>query len=117
MSTTIIKTELSARHLELIKLFFNANDLPGVVVDTYNDLINGYNVVCIQLSYEETDYDTSSKITFMAIIHCGVANMLDDFLLKCGVDVRLLRPRAPGVKLTDEDIDANFLRRVTQKVI
>jgi len=31
------------------------------------------------------------KLTYMALLHCGVANMLDDFLLKCHIPVTDIR--------------------------
>lgn len=52
-------------------------------VDFYT---NGYTNL-IEILYDELDDNTCNKITYMALVHAGFQNMLEDYLLKCGVSI------------------------------
>lgn len=86
----IITTKLSYEHLELIKIFMEANELTGVIIRPADLEIRG--IIHRVIELDSTDEDTSSKLTFMGLRHYGVLNMLDDFLLKCGVSPLNLNP-------------------------
>jgi hypothetical protein len=87
-----IQTTISTDHLELIKIFFEANELPDVRIYTYNKQIGMFAHRMIEVAYENNS-DTAEKITFMSMIHAGFLNMLDDYLMKCGVSVWELQPK------------------------
>lgn len=87
-----IKTNLSIDHLELIKIFFEANQLLNVTINEYSKQIRSSSHKMIEIMYDDEDSETSSKITYMSIVHCGLQNMLDDYLMKCGVNVWDLQP-------------------------
>lgn len=76
-----IDTFLENSHMELIKIFFKANGMNATVVE-YTDIENyGFsNMIRIFL-----DDDSMVQATFMATRHAGFQNMLDDYLIKCGV--------------------------------
>jgi hypothetical protein len=79
-----VNTSILIKHKELIITFFQANNFKDVRVLTYND-INKYGTQEIIRLFYNTEEGVD--ITFMALRHSGVQNMLDDFLMKCGVDV------------------------------
>jgi hypothetical protein len=88
-----IQTNLSTDHLELIKIFFEANELPNVRIYAYDKQMGMFSHRMIEVSYDDQDGETGEKITYMSMVHAGFCNMLDDFLMKCGVDVWKLAPK------------------------
>jgi hypothetical protein len=96
----IINTQLDIAHIELIKIFIKANDLVGIVLREYPIEVRGRFHMCLQL--ESTFEDTSIALTFMGVIHCGVLNMLDDYLMKCGVTPDSLKPKSIHRQLQEE---------------
>lgn len=84
----IIQTELPADHLELVAIFLKANDLDADISCEVNRNLNRQT---IKISYNEENEDLCSKITYMSLRHLGFLNMLDDFLLKCGIEPYRLR--------------------------
>lgn len=98
------QTHISARHLPLITIFFEANELLelGVKLETIDvpfdsDLTitpsYGESARSIKFSqsksyigytYDETNDEQVSKIMLLGLRHAGFNNMLDDFLLRCG---------------------------------
>jgi len=84
----IIETEIPADHLELITIFLKANELDA---DIFCEIDRNLNRQTIKISYNEKNEDLCSKITYMSLRHLGFLNMLDDFLLKCGVEPYRLR--------------------------
>jgi hypothetical protein len=78
-----IETDILHEHSELIKIFLNANDLDGVRVESYDQDVNGILHLCIKLVIDSDD--DSEKLTAMGLRNYGVKNMLDHFLLKCGI--------------------------------
>ena len=88
-----IKTNLSIDHLELIKIFFEANKLPNVIISEYSNIIKNYPHKMIEITYDNDDVETSGQITYMSLVHVGLQNMLDDYLMKCGVSVWDLQPK------------------------
>ena len=96
----IVNTELDVKHLELIKIFVKANDLVGIVIKEVPYEVRGRFHMCLQL--ETTFEDSAEALTFMGIRHCGVKNMLDDYLLKCGIAPDALQPASMHRQLQDE---------------
>jgi len=87
---TVIQTDLSIVHIELIKIFFQANELPNVIVRESDKQMGLFYHKVIEIEYN--DDDTSSAIIYMSMRHSGFKNMLDDYLLKCGVSPWELQP-------------------------
>lgn len=78
----MIITQIDTAHLELIKIFVKANELAvDVRADTLT--VRKYNHKIIIL--EPKDEESAMSLTYMGVVHAGVLNMLDDYLLKCGV--------------------------------
>lgn len=96
----IIKTEICVDHLALINVFIDANELHGVNVNIVETTINNKKYHVLQL--ESTNEDTTMKLSYMALIHSGITNMLDDFLLKCGVLVNDIPPHTNRNQLVRE---------------
>ena len=96
----IIDTKLDIAHKELILIFFKANELIGMVVTEEPIEIRGRFHMVLRL--ESTFQGTSEALTFMGIRHCGVLNMLDDYLLKCGVTWDALQPSSMHRQIQDE---------------
>ncbi len=92
----IHETHIDVRHIDLIKVFFTANELHKVNVTSYNkvEVVQDLNVVrsLVQLSYDELDLETSNTLAFMSLRHLGMGNMLDDFLIKCGISPFSITP-------------------------
>ena len=109
----IIDTKLDIEHLELIKIFMKANDLVGVVITETPVEIRGKIHTC--LSLESTVESTSVALTFMGIRHSGILNMLDDYLLKCGVPPDALQPATIYRQLQEEresDLNKDFMENI-----
>ena len=96
----IIKTEIPEEHLALIQVFIDANELVGVEIKTED--IQVREKVRKVLHLHSTNEDTSMKLTYMALLHCGAANMLDDFLLKCQVPVTEIRSETNTTYMNEE---------------
>ncbi len=78
-----IQTHLSADHIELIKIFMQANELYHVDILVKKRSIDGLDYLYLDIiTLDEQD---AEKLTFMGIRHSGVLNMLDDYLMKCNV--------------------------------
>lgn len=86
----IINTKIDVVHLELINIFIKANDLVGIVVSSEPYEINGRFHMTLRLT--STFKDTSATLTFMGVRHSGILNMLDDYLIKCGVPWDAISP-------------------------
>lgn len=84
---TRFDTRLCEEHAELIKTFFTANNFQSAVVATYDEpeTFGQTRMLCVWL-----DEDDMSGLGFMGLKHAGAKNMLDDYLLKCGVPVQRL---------------------------
>jgi hypothetical protein len=96
----IINTQLDIAHKELMIIFFKANELTGVVINEFPIEIRGrYHMM---LQFEVTYEPTEISLTFMGLRHCGVLNMFDDYLLKCGIEVSALQPKSYHRQLQDE---------------
>lgn len=77
-----LDTQILSKHLPLIQTFFMANNFYDTQVLRYNNLDVYGTQELIRIFYSETH---EQDITFMALRHSGVQNMLDHFLLKCGI--------------------------------
>lgn len=104
-----IETNLKAEHIELVKIFFEANEMPDVVVSTYAKRIGLLEHILILLDYEDSS-DAAYKISFMSFRNSGLINMLEDFLIKCNVSPFDLNPSESNERVTDEDLDRHFMK-------
>lgn len=76
----IVETKISYGYLELIKIFFQANNIDVKIKD-----MAAYPYGKIIIEYED-DSDAATTITFLSYKHLGLENMLCDYLIKCGID-------------------------------
>lgn len=90
------KSRILEAHLELIKIFFEANDLKDVYINVYKETYfdgteneETYRMLSFSF-YQETE--TAEKITYMAMRHAGFLNMLYDYLLKCNLNIFDIEP-------------------------
>jgi hypothetical protein len=112
----IIDTQLDVAHKELIIIFLKANELVGVVIKEVPVEIRGRFHMMLQL--ESTYEPTSEILTFMGFKHCGVLNMFDDYLLKCGVGPDELQPKSYHRQLQEEKehaVTEEFMKQFTPK--
>ena len=84
-----IKTRIDIKHIELIKVFLKANQMN---VDFYEDLLTIRNVNHKVLILECLDDDSEQKFSYMGMVHSGIQNMFDHYLMKCGVLVDDIEP-------------------------
>lgn len=80
----IVETKISYGYLDLIKIFFQANNIDVKIRD-----MSAYPYGKIIIEYDD-DSDTSVAITFMSYKHLGLENMLCDYLIRCGIDPRII---------------------------
>jgi len=113
----IIQTEIDVAHLELIKIFIKANELVGVVIKETPFEIRGRFHMGLQL---ESIYEpTSETFTFMGFRHCGILNMFDDYLLKCGIPCDAIKPKSYHRQLQEEKeagSNASFMKMLETKM-
>lgn len=123
--TSIIASE---RNIELINIFFQANNLiPGVEISKYKKVLASYeeeyeegiwtekfyNAICIK--YESDDLRISTLLINLVSKHHGLENMLIDYLNKLKVspitvDYVFIKP------VTNVEIEKNFLTNVVPKL-
>ena len=103
----LIQTTLRAEHIELIKIFFKANELKDVVIGTCDKTIGGSIHLVITIEYDD-ESDSAQKISYMSLIHSGFQNMLDSYLICCGVSPFELNPSELKEKVTDRELEAHF---------
>lgn len=111
----IINTKIDVVHLELINIFIKANDLVGIVVSSEPYEINGRFHMTLRLT--PTFEDTSATLTFMGIRHSGILNMLDDYLIKCGVPWDAISPPSIHRQIQEEkELKQNedFMKRLLE---
>lgn len=88
---TTMVTDISIEYMSLIDVFFQANDMSDIDVHELEIDINGYKHKVIAVSFND---DNELKISIMSLRHSGFKNMLEDYLLKCGINVHLLQPHS-----------------------
>lgn len=76
-----IDTTFDNTHLELLKIFFKANEMEVTVVE-YTSLEDYGFQTMVRLFVDE---DADMKLTMLGCRHAGAINMLDDYLIRCGV--------------------------------
>jgi hypothetical protein len=113
----IVDTEISIEHLELIKIFLDANKLDGITATEHILEIRGvkHNVIRL-ISVKE---ESSIALTFMGVIHAGVLNMFDDYLLKCGVYPDQIKPKTMYRQVQEEReavVNKQFIDHLQNKV-
>lgn len=103
---TEIKSRILETHIELVKIFFTANDLKDVYITSYPETyFEGTEDEIVYKMLSLTFYsntETSEQITFMSMRHAGFLNMINDFLLKCGVSAFELEPDPKSDKEKNE---------------
>lgn len=75
----ILETKISWGYADLIKTFFEANELVVTCEER-----TGHNIDQINLHIED-DSDTAMSLTLMGYRHLGIENMLCDYLIRCGI--------------------------------
>jgi len=111
----IIDTKLDIGHKELIKIFLKANELEGVEITEEPFELRGRFHMVLRLNSKFEG--TSETFTFMGIRHCGILNMLDDYLLKCGVFPDALQPMSMYRQIQEEreqEINEKFMEKFTR---
>lgn len=86
-----IETSLKAEHIELIKIFFKANNLDDVEISTYTKKMGELLYNLISIGYNDKS-ESAEKIVYMSLRHLGFQNMLDSYLIQCGVSPFNLSP-------------------------
>ena len=96
MTIKTLETNIDIKHIDKLKIFLEANDLRSVHVAKYDKWVSEQLILEeVAVSYDEDNIDDTSKLMFMALRHCGVENMLEDYLMKVGVDPIALSPYIP----------------------
>lgn len=95
-----VESTLCISHEELINTFIRACELDDLVVQ--HDKMKVNSQLHDVLSFQCNNPETESKITFMSIRHSGFLNMLDDYLLRCGVPPDALQPASYHRQLQSE---------------
>lgn len=99
-----VKTKISYGYKDLIEIFATANNLKIQCIP------NGQHMNIIY----ENDSDTAMAITMLSCRHLGFENMLVDYLLRCGCDIRLI---SIGKSTVDRDmnmLDDDWIKHRTQ---
>jgi len=107
----IFKTQLDSKHLEKIQIFLEANKLNDTKAEIDEVISGAWIHQTIQVCCNS--HDDEVQLTFMAVIHAGISNMLDDYLMKCGVQNWELD--AYSLRLEKEAIRAAELERQFQE--
>jgi len=102
----IIKTEIAVLHKELIKVFFQANEIADaevleVLLEERNKEYPVLEIIC-------HDPDSEHTLTFLGLRNCGIQNMLDDYLMRCGVPAREIQPYNLVRDREDYEVDQKF---------
>lgn len=96
-----VQTEILAYHQDFIQTFIEANEL-DIKIEHYTREIGPVVYNMIELHYDEGS-DTAYKISIMSLKNCGLRNMLEDFLIKCGISPFSLNPpESTEDRLSDE---------------
>jgi len=101
---TTVNTQISDGYIELIKIFFNANEL-DVAIEEYKHTET--DLTFLRLSYEENS-DTAYQITFMSVRHLGFENMLCDYLIRCGISPGRINLGRQEVKRDMNELDEQW---------
>lgn len=112
-----IYTEIDTYHRSLIHTFILANELDGIYVEESSTEIRGnyHKVLALRCESE----DSQIKLTFMGLRHSGILNMLDDYLLKCGIKWDALKPASYMRQLQNEKEyvqNEKFLEHIYSKI-
>ena len=99
-----IETDISWGYLALIEIFGKANSLvwkfePRVVVKGSR--------MYITIIVEENS-DTEVTLTFMALRHSGIPNMLEDYLMKCGIDPQMISMGQCVMRKSPEELEKEW---------
>lgn len=94
-----VKTEILTKHKSLIEIFMEACNL-DVKVNDYTKNVGNVKYTLIELEYED-DSDTAFTISVMSLKNCGLRNMLEDYLIKCGISPFYLNAPDDDERLSD----------------
>jgi hypothetical protein len=98
----ILETRISFGHESLLWTFFDANNLKVQIVRR-----KAHPVDKIDLYYDE-ESDTAQELMFMGLVHSGIENMLDDYLIKCGVRPDLINTFVARREMTDDMLEKKW---------
>ncbi|HEY6435346.1 MAG TPA: hypothetical protein VIY47_02035, partial [Ignavibacteriaceae bacterium] len=98
-----LQTNISWGYVSLLDIFFKANEL-DISCKMRKD---GPTKEMVNLIYEEGS-DTESAMTFLGIKHLGFKNMLDDYLIKCGIDPGFISHGRLAVKRDMKKLDQEW---------
>ena len=100
-----IVTCISEGYIPLIKTFCEANEL-DITIGTVKTNKYGFgSVPKITLEYVE-ESDTADTLAFLALKHCGVENMLCDYLRRCGINENAFNfGKVPTRSASDKDYE------------
>jgi hypothetical protein len=100
---TTIDTKISWGFLSLLEVFAKANNLEVNFIARDSGLGKQ-----VSITYDENS-DTALSITMLAMKHAGFLNMLDDFLIRCGIDSRFISTGSGGgPKKSDEQMEKDW---------
>jgi|AntAceMinimDraft_5_1070358.scaffolds.fasta_scaffold76235_3 hypothetical protein len=107
MELVELDTEISWGYVALMDTFATANILELTFKKrTQTEPAREF----ITIVYERNS-ETSSTLTFMAIRHSGIENMLCDFLMKCEVDPIMIPIGRFDMRKTDEELEEAWQHR------
>lgn len=108
-----IKTNIGYEHLSLIQIFLQANQMDKEILVTRGEYeYHGEKHFVIDLTVLNEDIGT--QLTYMAIRHSGIQNMLHHYLIRCGVDRADLEPASLIIQQRKEREDESNRRMMEQ---
>lgn len=102
--TPEIKTQISFGYIELIKTFAEANNL-DLTLEPYGGIPG---LEKIKISYDPVS-ETAYSITFLSAKHLGFENMLNDYLIRCGIHPVLISEGRVHVKRDLEKLEQEWM--------
>ena len=122
-----IKTTINVSHIDKLRIFFQANELPGIILSDYRVVVSSDEKVdglfveryykAIIVSYDENDDNTAGSITTLALKHAGVENMLVDYLNRLGTENIMVRTHnSPVIYEEKESFESFFKNKIKQKI-
>lgn len=98
-----IETHISWGYVELIKIFFTANNLDVKCTERLTSSITTH----INLEFVD-DSDTALSITMMSYRHLGFENMLCDYLRRTGVPLAMISTGRQAIKRDMAQVDKDW---------
>ncbi len=99
---TTVDTNISWGFLSLLEIFAKANNLEVNFIARDNGLRK-----LVSITYDGNS-DTALSITMLSVKHAGFLNMLDDYLIKCGIDPRFISVGYTTEKKSEEQMEKDW---------